>query len=303
MKILVTGASGGLARRVITRLHGDGHDVVGIDRRPWPDAPSGVSIYRVDIRKRPAEDVFRSHKPDVVIHMATVTYVTAGREERARINLGGTRSIWKFCESYKVRQAIFIGRHTVYGAAPDFPLYRSEDEPLLAGTTFPNLADLVSADQYAAHTLWQMPKLKTAVLRLVYTLGPSKRGTLASFLKAERIPTVMGFDPLFQFIHEEDAARAIVLAIKKKLKGVFNVSGPEPVPLSVLCEATGRTSVPIPETLYPLVLGKFGFSRLPKASMSHIKYPVVVDSGRFQAATGFEPEFDVSQTMAAFRWQ
>ncbi len=303
MKIVVTGASGALARRVVTHLVNAGHTVFGIDRRPWPDAPKGVTLYRVDIRKRPAEDVFRTQKPDALIHMATVTYVTAGREERARINLGGTRAVWDHCNTYGVKQAIFIGRHTVYGAAPDAPLYRCEDEPLLAGTTFPNLADLVGADMYAANALWRLPKIKTAVLRLVYTLGPSQRGTLANFLRGPRVPMVMGFDPLFQFIHEEDAARAILLALKSKIKGVFNVAGPSPVPLSVLCETTGRSTIEIPEPLYPLALGRFGLPRLPRASISHIKYPVVVDSTRFIEATGFEPTFDVTQTMESFRWQ
>lgn len=114
---------------------------------------------------------------------------------------------------------------------------------------------------------------------------------------------VMGFDPLFQFIHEEDAASAITLALKSRVTGVFNVAGPSPVPLSVLAETTGRSTVHIPEPFYALALGRFGLPRLPRASISHIKYPVVVDSARFQAATGFEPDFDVTQTMEAFRWQ
>ena len=67
-------------------------------------------------------------------------------EERYRLNLNGTQSIWSYCERFKVKQALFVGRHTVYGAAADAPLYCKETEPLLAGTTFPTLADLVSAD-------------------------------------------------------------------------------------------------------------------------------------------------------------
>ena len=47
---------------------------------------------------------------------------------------------------------------------------------------------------------------------------------------------VMGFDPLFHFMHEDDSARAIVMALETKLRGVYNVAGPPPVPLSVLCE-------------------------------------------------------------------
>ena len=53
----------------------------------------------------------------------------------------------------------------------------------MAGTTFPNLADLVAADLYAGNAIWRMPEVDTVVLRLVYSLGSSQRGTLANFLR------------------------------------------------------------------------------------------------------------------------
>lgn len=302
MKVLLTGISGALARQVTRELLAVGHEVVGIDRRPWPDPPRGVKVHRVDIRKRPAEDVFRAERPDALVHMATVTHFQSGREERYRINLGGTRAVFEHCHAYKVKQAVFVGRHTIYGAAPDAPLYRTEAEPPMGGTTFPDLADLVAADLFAGSALWRYPKLRTSVLRFVYTLGPSKRGTLAGFLGGKRVPSVMGYDPLFHFMHERDTARAIVAALDARLKGVFNVAGPQPVPLSVLCEATGRTRVPIPEPLFARLTGHFGMPNLPRAALSHIKYPVVVDGAAFRAAAKFVHEFDESQTMEAFRW-
>lgn len=302
MKIVITGVSGYVARRVAEVLVRQGHQVFGIDDRPWPDAPAGVEMHRVDIRKRPAEEIFRTRRPDAVIHMATVTYLSAKREKRYRLNLGGTRAVWDYCDRHGVGQAIFVGRHTVYGAAPDAPLYRCEDEPLLAGSTFPNLADLVAADLYAGNALWRLPKVRTAVLRIVYSLGPTRRGTLANFLRGPRVPLVMGFDPLFHFIHEHDTANAIAAALTSKLRGVYNVAGPQPLPLSLLIKACGRTPVPIPEPLFPWILGRFGFSRLPKASINHVKYPVVLDGSVFAAETGFVPTFDEVQTIEAFRW-
>ena len=112
------------------------------------------------------------------------------------------------------------------------------------------LADLVAADLFAGTALWRWPEIATSVLRLVYTLGPSRRGTLAAYIGKRRVPTVMGFDPLFQFMHEQDAARAIALALDKDLHGVYNVAGPSPVPLSLLCRETGRVRVPIPEPFF-----------------------------------------------------
>lgn len=302
MKIVVTGISGALARMVAERLVSKGHQVFGIDRRPWPDAPRGVEMQRTDIRKRPVEDVFRTRKPDALIHMATVTHLTARREERYRINLNGTRSVFEYCHEYGVKQAIFVGRHTIYGAAPDAPLYRTESEPPLASATWPDLADLVAADLFAGSALWRWPELTTTVLRMVYTLGPMRRGTLAAFLKGPRVPTILGFDPLYHFMHEYDAADAIVVALEKQVRGVFNVAGPQPVPLSVLCASTGRQRVPMPELLFNRVLGRFGFPDLPSGAAGHVKYPIVVDGSSFKQATGFDHAYDEISVMEAFRW-
>jgi UDP-glucose 4-epimerase len=302
MKILITGISGKIGRLVTERLVDEGHEVLGIDRRPWPDAPDGVEIFTEDIRKRPAEDVFRTRRPDVLIHMATVSHVTTGPEERYRINLRGTRTVFEHAHEYGVDQAIFVGRHTVYGAAPDAPLYYTEDEPPLAVSTFPELADLVAADLFAGSALWRYPEMDTCVLRVCYTLGPSHRGTLANYLEGPRVPTVLGFDPLYQFIHERDAARAICRALDSQMRGVFNVAGPQPVPLSNLIDVTGRQNIPLPAPVFERVLGRFGFPELPEGATPHIKYPVVVDDAPFRDKTGFVPKFDEIRTMEAFCW-
>ena len=246
MKIVIVGASGHHARQVARRLVAGDHEVFGIDSRPWPTAPDGVRMFQVDVRKRPAADVFRRYRPEVLVHMGTVTHFDASPEKRFRINLRGTQAVLDRCHEFGVRHVVFVSRHTVYGAAPDAPLYRTEDEPPMAGSTFPELADLVAADLYAASALWRFPEIQTAVLRMVYLLGPSQSGTLAAFLRGPRVPAVLGFDPLFQFMHERDAAEAITRAAEHELSGVFNVAGPQPVPLSNLCDETGRSRIPIP---------------------------------------------------------
>ena len=302
MKVLITGVSGALSRKVAEQLVQRGHTVIGVDRRPWPDAPRGVEIHRSDIRTRPVEDLFRTRRPDALIHMATVTHLSASREERYRINMHGTRVVFDHAHTYGVKQAIFVGRHTIYGAAPDAPLYRTEAEPPLASSTFPDLADLVAADLFAASALWRYPELSTSVLRMVYTLGPSRRGTLASFLGGTRVPGVLGFDPLFHFMHELDAAESIVLALEKRVSGVFNVAGPQPVPLSVLARGTGRSFVPLPEPLFSRLVGRLGFPDLPDGAGAHVKYPIVVDDSAFRRATGFDPAYDERAVMESFRW-
>jgi UDP-glucose 4-epimerase len=301
MEIVVTGISGKLGRQVASLLAAEGHRVLGIDRRPWPDAPEGVEMFAADVRKRPAEDVFRTEHPDAVVHMATVTHLVPS-EKRYRINLHGTRKVFDYCHRYGVGRVVFVGRHTFYGAAPDAHLYYTEDDPPLAMSTFPELADMVGADLFAGSALWRHPEMDTVVLRMCYTLGPSHHGVLARYLRGPRVPTVLGFDPLYQFMHEHDAARAIATALSSEVRGVYNVAGPQPVPLSLLVEVTRRSNIRIPEPLYNMALGRFGLPYLPPGAINHIKYPVVVDDHLFREATGFEHTYDEAQTMESFRW-
>jgi UDP-glucose 4-epimerase len=297
---LVTGISGKLGRLVARALLESGHDVVGLDRRAWVGAPSGLKMYESDIRKRAAEEVFRGEDLDAVVHMATVTHITKQSEDRFRINLGGTRAVFEHSHTYGVKRVLFVGRHTYYGAAADSPLYHTEDEPPMALETFPELADLVAADLYAGSALWRFPEVDTAVLRFCYTLGPERHGTLAAFLSGSRVPTVLGFDPLFQFMHERDVARAISVALGKKLRGVFNVCGPQPLPLSVVIREVGRTAIPVPEAVFRFAVGRFGLPSLPRGALQHVKYPVVVDGDAFRRATGFAHEHDEYETLREF---
>jgi UDP-glucose 4-epimerase len=299
VKILIVGVSSAIARLLARGLSDQGNEVVGIDRRAWKDAP--IEVHELDIRKRAAEEVFRKMRPQVVVHMGTVTSLVMPGEERYRINLGGTRAVFDHCRAYGIEHCIFVGRHTYYGAAYDSPLYHTEDEPPTALSTFPELADLVAADLYAATALWRFPDLATTVVRVCYSLGPSGHGTLGTFLKGEWVPTLLGYDPLFQFMHEEDVASAITLALKKRLRGVFNVVGPPPVPLSILVRETGRRALALPEFVYALALGRFGLPKLPSGALSHIKYPVIVDGASFRAATGFTPRFDDARAISDFR--
>ncbi len=301
MRILIPGIGGVLGQRVAKRLVEQGHEVIGIDRRPWHNAPEGIEIHNVDIRKRAAEDVFRKRRPQAVIHMATVTHLVERTEERFRINLGGTRAVFEHCRDWGVEHAIFVGRHTYYGAAADSPLYHKEEDPPMAVTTFPELSDLVAADLYACTALWRLPQLTTTVLRMVYTMGPTGHGTLATLLRGKRVPMVLGFAPLFHFMHEEDMTSAICLTLEKKLKGVYNVAGPQPVPLSVAIRGTGRSALPLPESVFRAALGRFGLPRLPPGALAHIKYPVVVDSSAFREATGFQHKIDEVQALSEFR--
>jgi UDP-glucose 4-epimerase len=300
VKVLITGVAGGIAQKLAMELAMKGHQVIGIDVRPWREVPSGIEMHRTDLRKRATEDVFRKARPQAVIHMATVSQLVAGSDERSRINLGGTQVVFEHCKNYGVEHCIFVGRHTYYGASGDAALYHTEQEPPQGLGEYPELADLVAADLFAGSALWRNPQLCTSILRIVYTLGPIGQGTLATYLKGRAVPMVMGFDPLFQFLHEDDVIAALMLALEKRPRGIFNVAGPMPLPLSTLAQEAKRPVLPMPEFLLRMMLGRAGLPMLPAGALNHIKFPVVVDGSAFRKTTGFAHKSDELQTARAF---
>jgi UDP-glucose 4-epimerase len=102
-------------------------------------------------------------------------------------------------------------------------------------------------------------------------------------------------------MHEVDIADAIVAALRARLRGVYNVAGPQPLPLSVIVREAGRRLVPIPETVFRALSGRLGFPQLPPGAVAHIKYPVVVDGSEFRHATGWTHQRDEVACIEEFR--
>jgi len=102
-------------------------------------------------------------------------------------------------------------------------------------------------------------------------------------------------------MHDDDVVQAISLTIEKRPRGVFNVAGPQPLPLSRVISTAGRTPFPVPEFVIKNLIGRFGFPRLPRGALAHIKYPVVVDAKAFRDATGFTHAVDELEAIRSFR--
>ncbi len=147
---------------------------------------------------------------------------------------------------YGVKKVVVLSSANVYGPSPDNSNFLTEDAPLMAASRFSGVRDLIEVDMLAHGFFWRHPDIETVILRPVHILGPSIRNAPSNYLRL-RYPWVLaGFDPMLQLIHQEDAARAMVEALRPGLKGVYNVVGPGEVPLSAVLRELGRTPIPVP---------------------------------------------------------
>jgi UDP-glucose 4-epimerase len=297
-KILITGVASGLGRLLARRLL-ENFEVCGVDRVPWEGRPRNVTVHVVDLRKRGFEDVIRSELPTAVVHMGFVRDFKVDVERRHDVNVRGTKKLLDHCAHYGVQRLVVMSSGTVYGALYDNPFYMDEDRVLEASRAYPEIRDIVEVDAVTTAFLWRYPHIRTCVLRPVNVLGHYARSMMSEYLRLDRPPTVMGFDPLMQFIHEQDVVESIALTLEHGLQGVFNVVGPGQVPLHTAIQETGGTPRSLPEFLFrPAIRALFsaGMVPWPEGAIDFLKFPVTLSGRRFVEATNFRPLFGLEET-------
>ena len=302
-KVLITGISGGQGRLLTRRLL-ENYEVCGADWTPWEGHPRDVRVHVVDLRKKKFEDVIRTELPAVVVHMGFIRHFRGDERRRHDVNVRGTKQLLDHCAHYGVQKLVVLSSGYVYGAFPENPFYMDEDHPLSASRSYPEIRDLVEMDTVASAFIWKFPQIRTAVLRPVNVLGYYVHSMIGQYLRLERCPTLLGFDPLMQFVHEEDVAEAIALTLEHGLQGVFNVTGPGQVPLHVAIRETGGRALPLPEPLVRPIFDRlfhWGLWPYPAGAFDYLKYPVTLSGKRFVEATNYRPLFGLEEIFQSLR--
>lgn len=302
MSYLVTGVSGALAMLVTEALRQDGSEVVGADVRPLPSGrafPGEFYLLRHYGQRRMAE-VFRRHRPQTLIHLGRIRGTALpSLAKRYNMNVLGTRHLLELAVQYGVKRVLVLSTYHVYGAHQHNHVLIREDEPLRATQIFPELADAVELDHAATSFLWRYRRINTVVMRPCNIVGPSLNNLISRLLRMKSAPMLLGYDPVMQFIHEQDMAAAIVTAVRGEKWGVYNVAGEGGVAYSWALRLAGATPVPVPHFLaYPLV-GALARWRLvfPKHLMDYFRYPTVIDDALFRRDFGWAPRLSMVESL------
>lgn len=298
--ILITGVSGALAR-VVTELLAPGNEIVGVDVRPLPPGrPFEGEFHCVRYTQRKMTEIFRRHKPEVVIHLGRIRGTqVASTSYRYNQNVLGTRNLLDLSLKHGARRVVVLSTYHVYGAHQHNHVGITEDHPLRASQIFPQLADAVELDHAATSYLWRYRRLETVVLRPCNIVGPSLNNMISRLLRARAVPRLLGYDPMMQMLHERDAARAICLAVDSERWGIYNVAGEGAVPWSKAIQYAGARAAPIPHFMaYPLVGSLSALNLLfPKHLMDYFRYPTVISDKAFREDFGYVPQYDAVDTL------
>src|SRR5580693_6410656 len=258
--VLITGICGRLGKQLARVLHRE-RPVVGIDRRPFIDRPKDIHHVQLDIRRKKLKDVFRNNDIRAVVHLGVMHDPRASSAEHHSWNVAGFGKLLEYVSQFRVPKLVVLSSANVYGPQAQNPQFLSEEAPLLGGQNFSDIRDLVEVDMLAQSFFWKLPETETVILRPVHILG-SVHNAPSNFLRLNPIVTVMGFDPMVQVVHQSEVVRAIELALMPGIRGIYNLAGPEPAPISQIIKILGRQRLSVPYSLARMVLRRMWSLRL-----------------------------------------
>jgi UDP-glucose 4-epimerase len=214
---------------------------------------------------------------------------TASARDAHENNVIGTMNVLAAAsgDDSPVRKVVFKSSAHYYGAERDDPAFFTEDmeRPHPPATRIER--DIVEAERavrtYAAHH----PHVTTTILRYVNGLGPGLRTAHTALLALPAVPCILGFDPRYQFVHEEDIVASLAHATREDLDGTYNVAGDGVLALSEVASLLGRPLAPIlPPWGTGLALAplrRLGL-RIPDEMLRQLRYGRGVDNRRLKAA-------------------
>jgi UDP-glucose 4-epimerase len=291
-KVLVTGAGGALAQKVIKRLKKQ-HDIVAVDFRQAAKIDKDIPSYKLDFCKRGFEDIFREHTFDAVLHLGRLMVTESDRVGRYNANVTGTQNLLNLSLKYNVREVIILSTFFVYGAHEYNPALLEETAPLKASGLTLNLVDSVELENLSNIYLLKYPELGITILRPCRVVGPGVRNSTSLLLSRKISPVLAGFSPMMQFLHVDDMADAIVLAFKKNKPGIYNIAPEDWIPYQDTLKRCGCILLPLPSipSILPATLSRIlGWKSFPSYLINYFKYSVIIDGGLFKKTFGFRPK-------------
>jgi UDP-glucose 4-epimerase len=234
MKILVTGGAGFIGSHIVDRLIQEGHEVVVVDnlssgkRR---NVNRQAVFYKVDIRSRWLERVFRRERPAIVDHHAAQIDVRRSVDDPvldADINILGMLNVLQNSVKYGVRKVIFASSGgAIYGEPEKIPV--PESHPLRPASPY-GIGKAVG-EEYLRY-LNDVAGLEYVGLRYANVYGPrqdpnGEAGVVGIFtqkmLTGDQAHITGNGRQTRDFVFVDDIVEANLAALNKSARGLYNV--------------------------------------------------------------------------------
>jgi UDP-glucose 4-epimerase len=307
--VAVTGAYSFMGAELIKRLEEDRryYKVLAFDIRKPPFPLTKTQYHKIDLTIPTADAeiaaILAREQVETFVHAAFLSSPTHNSNWAHEFENIGTVHVLNACSEAKIRKLLLWSSTIVYGADPLNPNFLSEDHPLKGNPRSRFVSDKVEVERETARFARENPDTIISVLRTAPILGPRVRNYVTRFFARPLCPTLMGYDPLMQFVHEDDAIDAFKLACDQDFPGAFNIVGDGVLPYSTILAMMGKMPLPIPHFLaYPLAQALWATQIFdaPPNFLDFLRFLCVADGARARAIMGYRPRYDIKATILDF---
>jgi UDP-glucose 4-epimerase len=190
----------------------------------------------------------------------------------------------------------------VYGATARDPAWFTEDTLRSSPAATRVEQSLIEVEDFVTDFAADNPEIAVSMLRFSNVLGVDIVTSLSRSLEMALVPSIGGFDPAFQFVHEDDVVRSLLFAMDRRLRGTFNVAGAGKLPWSEMAAIAGKRLFPlVPFGTEPAarLLRLVGGPELPPETLDLLRHGRGLDTERLKGE-GFVYNHDTAGTVASF---
>lgn len=310
--VAITGALSFIGSNLVQRLQNtEGYRVVAIDIRKPIFLNENSRFYRVDLTDPSSDltiyEILENENVNTFIHLAFSRTpgprVLKSSTMVHELEVVGTWHVLNACGRKKVKHFILGSTTEVYGADPMNPNLLTEEHPIKANPLYSHMKNKVEVEQLVQNFAKRFKEIKVTILRPCTILGPNVQNFMTWYLRGMVIMTVLGYDPMIQFVHEEDVIDGFRLVLEKGASGICNIVGRDALPLSYIIRLAGKVNLPVAYfMMYSTTLAMWlaGISPVPPEHLDFIRYTYVANGQKAQSVLGFYPRYSTKEALEDF---
>lgn len=305
-RVLITGLGTFWGGRLAQALEQDDDIdvIIGLDTEEPKVHLERTEYVRSDENYSILSRIVAATKVDTIVHTFLVvdSTRTSGRQLH-EINVIGTMNLFAAASTpgSTVENVVVKSSALVYGATPRDPVWFTETTARKSSPQTRIERSLIEVEGYVRDFAIDNPHVEVTLLRYSNVLGPRLTTPFSRALRLPAVPSVLGFDPRMQLVHEDDVVASLLFAIGGGHPGIYNVAGDGLVPWSEIARICDKPTIPMPfigTSLAAAPLRRLGVD-IPPELLDLLRYGRGIDNRRLKHA-GFQYSYTTAGAAQAF---